>query len=82
MQGFWFYKLSLNEASNCQTADGTVSVCNSKEPELMGLKHLSHIYRSTNSSNKKKEFGSNRAAVISTFNLLTVCAEEGTHHPI
>ena len=32
-----FDKVSLNAAS-CQTADSTVYVCTSKEPELKGLK--------------------------------------------
>ncbi len=37
---FHFDKVSLNAAS-CQTANSTVSVCTSKEPELKGFKQLS-----------------------------------------
>ncbi len=39
-----FDKVSLNAAS-CQTADSTVSVCTSKEPELKGLKKLIIKYK-------------------------------------
>ena len=42
-----FYEVYLNAAS-CQTADSTVSICTSKEPELKGLK------RSCNSQVLKK----------------------------
>ena len=34
-----FDQVSLNAVS-CQTADSTVSVCTSKEPEMKGLKQL------------------------------------------